>query len=94
MSWNNGNDRNLFLKLKTKMGLYNVELKKPKDCPEKITPTLVDTQQLPDIEKVLSKDEISCLKCTIYNGRRKVCNNFQFDTDKVKIVVYCYQNNT
>ena len=93
MSWNIGDNRNLFLKLKTKLGLYHVELKS-KDSPEKITLTLVETQQLPDIEKADSKDEISCLKWTIYNGSRKKCINFQTDTDKVNIVVYRYPNNT
>ena len=86
MSWNIGYETNIFLKLKTKLGLYHAELKS-KDSPEKITLTLVETQQLPDIEKSDSKDEISCLKWTIYNGRRKVCINFQTDTDKVNIVV-------
>ena len=85
MSWNIGDNRNLFLKLKTKLGLYHVELKR-KDSPEKNTRTLVETQQLPDIEEGDSKDEISCLKWTIYNGRRKACINFQTDTDKVNIV--------
>ena len=94
MSWNIGDNRNLFLKLKTKLGLYHVELRKPTKSPEKITLTLVETQQLPDIEKADSKDEISSLKWTIYNGRRKVCINFQTDTDKVDIVVYRYRNNT
>ena len=61
---------------------------------KKITLTLAETQQIPDIEKVDSKDEFSCLKWTIYNGRRKVCINFQTDTDKVNIVVYRYRNNT
>ena len=93
MSWNIGDNRNLFLKLKTKLGLYNVELKR-EESPEKITLTLVETQQLPDIEKSDSTDEISCLKWTIYNGRRKVCINFQTDTDKVNIVVYRYRNST
>ena len=93
MSWNTGDNRNLFLKLKTKLGLYHVELKR-KDSPDKITLTIVGTQQLPDIEKTDSKDEISCLKWTIYNGRRNVCINFQTDTDKVNIVVYRYRNNT
>ena len=91
MSWNIGDNRNLFLKLKTKLGLYHVGLK---TLPKKITLTLVETQQLTDIEEVDSKDEISCLKLTIYNGRRKVCINFQTDTDKVNIVVYRYRNNT
>ena len=93
MSWNIGDNRNLFLKLKTKLGLYHDELKS-KDSPEKITLTLVETQQLPETEKSDSKDEISCLKWTIYNGRRKVFINFQTDTDKVNIVVYRYRNNT
>ena len=93
MSWNIGDNRNLFLKLKTKLGLYPVELKS-KDSPEKITLTLVKSQQLPDFEEADSKDQISCLKWTIYNGTRKVCINFQTDTDKVRIVVYRYRNNT
>ena len=95
MSCNIGDNRNLFLKLKTKLGLYRVEFRsKPKDFPGKITLTLGETQQLPDIEKVDSKNEISCLKWTIYNGKRKVCINFQTDTDKVNMVVYRHRNNT
>ena len=93
MSCNIADKRNLFLKLKTKMGLYHVELKS-KGSPEKITLTLVETQQSPDIEKTDSKDEISCSKWTIYNGRRKVCINFQTDTDKVNTLVNRYRNNT
>ena len=93
MSWNIGDNRNLFLKLKTRLGLYHLELKS-KNSPKKITLTLVETQQLPDIQKGDSKVEISCLKWTIYNGRRKVCINFQTDTDKVNIVVYRYCNST
>ena len=93
MSWNIGDNKNLFLKLKTKLGLYHVELKS-KDSPKKVTLTLEETQQLPDIEKSDSRDEISCLKWTIYNGRRKVCINFQTDTEKVNIFVYRYRNIT
>ena len=60
MNWNIGDNRNLFFKLKTKLGLYQVELRsKPKDFPGKIRLTLVETQQLPDFEKVDSEDEIS-----------------------------------
>ena len=93
MSWNIGDYRNVFLKLKTKMGLYHVELKS-KDSQGKITLILVETQHLPDIEKVDSRVEISCLKWTIHNGEKKVCINFQTDTDKVKIVVCRYRNST
>ena len=51
-------------------------------------------QQLPEIEKVDSKSEISCLNRTTYNGRRKVCISFKTDLDKLNIVVYSYRNNT
>ena len=93
MSWNNGDNRNLFLKLKSKLGLYHVVLTTPKTSPEKITLIIVEMQQMPDIEKTDSTEEISCLKWTIYNGRRKVCVNFQTDKDKLNIVVYRYRNN-
>ena len=93
MSGNIGDHRNLFLKLKSKLGLYHVVLTTPKTSPEKLTLTPVELQQLPDIEKTDSKGEISCLKWTIYNGKRKICVNFQTDTDKLNIVVYRYRNN-
>ena len=86
MSWNIGDNRNLFLKLKSKLGLYHVVLTTPKTSPEKLTLTVVEMQQVPDIEKTDSKEEIICLKWTIYNGGRKVCVNFQTDTDTLNIV--------
>ena len=58
MSWIIGDNRNFFLRLKTKLGLHHVELRKPKDSPEKTTLTLVETQELPDFEKVYSQDEL------------------------------------
>ena len=95
MRWSIGNNRNLFLRLKSKLILYHVQLRSiHKDFPEKITLTQVETQQLQDIEKVDSKDEFSCSKWTIYNGRRKKRINFQTDADKVNLVVYRYRNNT
>ena len=93
MSSNIGDNRNLFLKLKSKCGLYHVLLTNPKTSPEKRSLTVVEMQQLPDIEKIDSNEEISCLKWTVYNGRRKVCVNFQTDRDKLNIVVNRYRNN-
>ena len=93
MRWNIRDDRNFFLKLETKLRLYHVELRS-KDSREKITLTLLETQQLPDVENADSKDECFCLKWTFYNGRKKVCISFQTDIDKVNIVVYRYRNNT
>ena len=93
MGWNIGDNRNLFLKLKSNLGLYHVVLTTPKTSPEKLTLTIVEMQQMPDIENADSTEEISCLKWTIYNGRRKVCVNFHTDTDKFNNVVYRYRNN-
>ena len=92
MSWNIGDYRNLFQKLNSKLALIHVELRR-ENFSWKITLTLVETQQLPDIEKIVSKDEIFHWKWSNYNGRREVCINFQTDTDKVNIVVYRYRNN-
>ena len=92
MSWNIGDNINLFLKLKSKLGLYHVVLTTPKTSPEKLTLTVVEMQQLPDIEKTGSKEEISRLNWTIFIGRRKVCVSFQTDTDKLNIVVYRHRN--
>ena len=94
MSLNIGENRNLFLKLKSKLGLHHVVLKTPKTSPEKITLTLVEMQQLAEIEEVDSKIEVSCLKWTKYNGRRKVCISCETDMDNLNIVVYRYLNNT
>ena len=93
MGWNIGDNTNLYLKLNSKLGLYHVVLTTPKTSPEKLTLIVVEMQQLPDIEKTDSKGEMSCLKWTIYNGRRKVCLNFQTGTDKLNIAVYRYRNN-
>ena len=93
MSWDIGDNRNLFLKLKSKLGLYHVVHTTPKASPEKFTLTVVEMQLLPDIEKTDSKDEISCLNLTLYNDRRKVCVKLQTDTDKLNNAVYRYRNN-
>ena len=92
MRWSIGDNRKLFLKLYSKLGLYLVVLATPKTFPEKLTLTVVEMQQLPDIEKTDFKKEISRLKWTIYNGGRKVCVNFRTDTEKLNFVAYRYRN--
>ena len=92
MSLKIGGNRNLYLNLKSKMGLHHFVLKTPQTFPEKITLTLVEMQQLPEIEKADSEKETFCLTWTIYNGRRKVCIGFKTDMDKLNIVVYRYRN--
>ena len=93
MSWNIGDNRNFFLKLKSKLGLYHVVLTTPKTSPEKPTLTVVEMQQWPDIEKNDFTEAQSRLKWTIYNDRRKVCVKFPTNTDKLITVVNSYRNN-
>ena len=53
-----------FLLMKSKVGFYHVVLTTPttpKTNPEKRTLILVEMQQLPEIEKMDSNNEISCL---------------------------------
>ena len=92
MSWKIGDNRKIFLKLKSELGFYHVVLSTPKTSPEKLNLALIEMQRMPDIEKADSKEEISCLNWTIYNGRRKVCVNFQTDTVKLNIVVHRYRS--
>ena len=60
--------------------------------PKKFILAVVEMQQLPNNEKADFRPETSCLKCTLYNGRRKVGLNFKTDTDKWNFVVYRYRN--
>ena len=71
MSCNIEDNRNLFLQMKSKLGLYHAVLITPKTSPEKLTLIVFERQQLPDIQETDSKDETSCLKRTIKNGRRE-----------------------
>ena len=48
-------NRNLLLNLKSNMGLYHFVLTTPKNSLEKLTLTVVEIQQMPDIEKAASK---------------------------------------
>ena len=65
ISWNSGDNRNLFLKLKSKLGLSHVVLTILKKTPKNFLLTPVEMQQLPDIETTDSNEEISRPKWTI-----------------------------
>ena len=92
LRWNIADNRNIFLELKSKLGFYHSVLTTPKTSPEKLTITVVELQQVPDIEKYDSKRQYSCLKGTIFKGRWKVCGKFKTDTDNLKIILYRYRN--
>ena len=93
MSWNIGENRNLFLKPKSKLGFDHFVITTPKTSPKKLKLIVVEMQQVPDIDKTDSKQEISGLKWTFYNGSRKKGVNFKTDTDKWNFVTYRYRNN-
>ena len=58
MKWNIGENKNLYINLQSKLRLYHVVLTTPKTYPEKITLISLEMQQLPEIEKVVSKIEL------------------------------------
>ena len=91
-NWNIGDNRTFFLKLKSRLGIYHVVHTTPKTSPEKLTLTVAEMQQMPNIDKSDSEEEESCLKRTKYNGSRNVCVNIQTDTNNLDIVVYRYRN--
>ena len=62
MSSNIGDKRSLSLKLKSKVENYRVLLTTLKASPGKVSLTVDETQQLPDIEKTDSRAESFCLK--------------------------------
>ena len=56
MSWNYGYNRKIVLKLKSNLGLYHVVFTTPDTFPKKLTRTVVEMQQFPDIGKIHSKE--------------------------------------
>ena len=47
------------------MRLHHVLLANPKCSPEKLRLSLIEIEQLPDIENIDTRKEISCLKRTV-----------------------------
>ena len=79
MSWNIGDNRNHFLKLKSlesELGFFMLYLEKSKLFSKKPTLTPVEIRQLPDIEMTDATEKISCLKWATYNGWREVKVNY------------------
>ena len=92
MSWNNGDSRNLSLRLKPKLDIYHVVLSTTQNSPHKITGTIVEVQLLPKTEGIDCEIDFSRLKWTAYNCRLKVCVNYKTDSDKFNIVRYRFRN--
>ena len=56
--WKIGVDTKLYLNLKWRLSLYQDVLSTPKTLPQKLTLTVLQMQQVPDLEKTDSKEEI------------------------------------
>ena len=69
-----------FLNLNSIMGLDQPIFKTPKTPTKKLTLTVFELQQLPDIEKTDPNRATYCLNWTIKIGRRKICANINTDT--------------
>ena len=92
MSCNIAENRNFFLKLKPKLGLYHVVLATTQNSVEKISMTVVEVQQMPKSEKIDCRIAIACPNCTIYNGRRKMCMKYKTNSDKLNGAINHYRN--
>ena len=90
MCWKTGDNRNLFVKLKSKLRLYNVASTARKISLKKIKTCVVELQQLPDIET--TKKQVFCPKWTTCNERKKRCVNFRTSTKKLNSFVCRYRN--
>ena len=55
MSWIIGDNRNVFVKLRTKLGHYHVLLTSSEQTPKKVNLTIVEMQQLPEVGKLILK---------------------------------------
>ena len=75
MSWNDENNRNLFLKLESILRFSHVVPTTPKISPEKLKLTVVEMRQVPVFEKIDSKDEKSSLSIEIiyYSFQAMLC---------------------
>ena len=72
MSWNVGDNKNFFRKLTSKLRLYHSVLTTPKASPEKLPLSVVEMQQMPDIENTDSNGNCcSGAEWTKNTGRKK-----------------------
>ena len=85
---NIGVNRNLFLTVNSNLGHHHVVPTTPEIAPEQLILTVIETQQLPDIGKADSREELFFQKCTNYNGRREIRKIFKVDADQLSFVLY------
>ena len=67
MSWNIGFSRNLVLKLQNKLGLFHIVLQEKS---QKCSLTILESQNLPQLQDLDTESQIFQFEWTLHNGRR------------------------
>ena len=79
MSWNIGFSRNLLLKLHNKMGFFHTFLDEKS---QKVSLTIIESQNLPNLQNLDVDSQISHFEWTLHNGRRETHIGYRSDTKK------------
>ena len=85
MSWNIDFSRNLLLKLHNKLGLFHIVLEEKS---QKISLSIIESQNLPNLQNLDVDSQISHFESILHNGRRKIHIGYRSDTKKIELVQY------
>ena len=85
MSWIIGFSKNLFLKLHNKFGIFNIVLEEKS---QQISLTIIESQNLPNLQKLDVDSQISNFEWILHNSRRKIHIGYRSDTIKIELVEY------
>ena len=85
MSWNISFSRNLLLKLHNKLGLFHIVLEEKS---QKIPLTIIEYQNLTNLQNLDVDSQISHFEWTLHNGRRKIHIGYRSVTKKIDLVEY------
>ena len=88
MSWNIGFSRNLIIKLHDKLRLFQIVLEKS----SKKSLTIIESQNLPNLQNLDVDSQLSHFEWTLHNGRRKILIGHQSDTKKIFFYNYKEKN--
>ena len=83
MSWNIGFSRKLLLKLHNKLGFFHIVLREKS---QKISLTVIESQNLPNLQNLDVDSQISHFEWILHNGRRKIHIGYRSDTKKIELV--------
>ena len=86
MSWNIGFSRNFILKLHNKLGLFHIVLEGKS---QKISLTIIESQNLPNLQNLDVDSEVSHFESTLNNGRKNIHIGYPSDTKKIERTVEC-----